>query len=120
MEHALVNNSGEILRYEEFTLAPPALAPQKGLRWLPVDETRPAFNPETDSISGAVVTLTPSGVKRVFTVTPKTAAEKNAERAARAQRLETDPALVAIIRQMAADKGIGEAAMLAMVKARIA
>lgn len=120
MLYALVNNADEIIRYEHFEEFPGFLAAQKGLRWLAVKDEAPAlFNPATQKRGAPVITVTPDGVTRKVNVTPKTGADREAERGAHAQRMETDPVLAAIIRQMAADKGIAEGAMRALIAGKI-
>lgn len=119
MLYALLNNANEILRYQEFDARPEALVAAKGLRWLPVTVDDPPFNPATHERTGPVIAVKTTEVTQTFTVTVKSPAKLAAERNARASRLETDPLLVAIIEQMAADKGVTDAAMLVLIKARV-
>lgn len=119
MKYALVNNADEIMRYQDFDEPPAALSPLKGLRWLAVTDVSPPFDPANEKRSAPAITVAAGGVTRRTTVTPKTPAEKETERLTRTQRLESDPVLFAIVRQMAEDRGVTQSAMLAQIKARV-
>ena len=69
MEYALVTADDAILRYQVLDEDPPALAPEKGLRWLPVEDTKPEPGAD-EGLSGPTITVTASAVERVWTVVP--------------------------------------------------
>lgn len=84
MLYALIDGAGTIRRFEEFPAAAPGLAAEKGLRWLPVEDQRPA-PAEDETLGGPAVTVEADKIRRVWSLRPKTAAEKLAEvQAARA------------------------------------
>ena len=83
MTHALVRTADNaVLRYPDFDGDVPVLADAKGLRWLPVVETDPPHDPETEVRTGPVVTVGEAEVTRVWTVTAKSAETLAAELAA--------------------------------------
>lgn len=49
MKYALVNTQGDILNTREFDEAPPILAQEKGIRWIP--DNPPVVDPETEVLS---------------------------------------------------------------------
>ena len=79
--YALVDLQDMVRRYEEFAAAPAPLPPAKGLRWLPVETTDPPFNPATQKRTGPSVMVLPGKVTRVWTVTAKSAAEIDQDKA---------------------------------------
>lgn len=84
MLFALIDSAGTIRRYEEFPAAAPDLAAGKGLRWLPVEDQRTTPT-EGQVPDGPAVTVEADKVRRIWSLRPKTYAEKLAEvQAARA------------------------------------
>lgn len=54
MQYALINNSDEIIRIQDFSETPPVLAEAKGLTWLLYQTTTESTNNETHSTSVSV------------------------------------------------------------------
>lgn len=67
--YGLVNAVNEIQRYQEFDGAPPVLAAAKGLRWLPVIDTKPTPG-EGEVLTGPVEAVTTDAITRVWTAVP--------------------------------------------------
>lgn len=66
---ALVNAAGSVIRLADVAGPPPPLAPEKGLRWLPLCDTRP--EPAADeALEGPEVTVTAGAVLRVWRTRP--------------------------------------------------
>lgn len=78
MLYALIDAAGTIRRFDTHEIPPPALAPAKGLRWLPVADTKPEPGPE-EALEGPVVTVGETAVARVWTLRPKTYDERLAD-----------------------------------------
>lgn len=91
MLHALIDISATaILRYQEFADPPAALPAAKGLRWLPVTDTRPA--PAADeTLEGPELAVAADGVTRTWRARPLNTAERLA--AVRAARAAAYPAI---------------------------
>ncbi|SMH29794.1 hypothetical protein [Azospirillum agricola] len=66
---AIARNEAGFDRYQDFVDEPPDLAPAKGLRWLPVADTRPDPGPG-ERLSGPAVTVSEDAVTRVWSVEP--------------------------------------------------
>jgi hypothetical protein len=85
MIHMLVGAADAPPRYQYFTEPPPQLPPEKGLRWLPVEDNAPAPR-EDEILDGPMLSVEADRVRRVWTVRLKTYAEKlTAVQAARRQ-----------------------------------
>lgn len=69
MLNALTTPAGEIIRFEETDAPPPTLAPEKGLRWLPVIDTLPTPG-DGEVLTGPEVIGGADAVSRVWTVVP--------------------------------------------------
>jgi hypothetical protein len=95
--YALVDDNDNILRHEKFTEVP--LDPQgKPWRWLPVVDTKPAFDPATEVREGPVITVNANDVTRVWTVRSKTAQELDDEKEAEySGGLNGNPVLRAVV-----------------------
>jgi len=78
-EYALLDTADTILEYRDHASVPPDLT-RKGLRWLPVEVTDPAYDSETHVREGPTITILVDKVTRVWTVRAKTAAEIDAEK----------------------------------------
>lgn len=86
--YALIHaERGDTGRRQDFEMAPPGLAPEKGLRWLPlVREPDPAFDPATQRLSAPETTVGPDAVTVSCQVVEMTEMEKRLRmRAARAE-----------------------------------
>lgn len=69
MLYALLNSEDSILRYQDFDEMPLALAPEKELRWLPVQDTKSA--PAAGyQLQGPSVSITQTAVTRVWSAVP--------------------------------------------------
>ncbi|SMH62832.1 hypothetical protein [Azospirillum agricola] len=68
-EGAIARNDHGMDRYQDFDAAPPALAVAKGLRWLPVIDTRPDPGPG-EALAGPVVTVGTGAVTRAWSTIP--------------------------------------------------
>jgi hypothetical protein len=90
MLYALIDAAETVRRYEEHPAPPPALAPEKGLKWLAVEDVRP--EPGAGEIfDGPAVTVEVDRVVRTWTARPKTVAERLAD--AQATRRAAYPAV---------------------------
>lgn len=69
--HGLIDcGTNAVLRYHDFGDEPvPTLAPEKGRKWLPVNDTKPTPG-EGETLTGPVVTVTETSVTRVWTAAP--------------------------------------------------
>lgn len=88
--YALVDATGDVIRFADFVAAPALLPQGKGLRWLPVEDVAPTPG-DGEYLDGPAVAVDADKVRRVWTVRPKTYAEKLAE--VRAARAAAYPAL---------------------------
>ncbi|HRQ82669.1 MAG TPA: hypothetical protein PKZ97_16270 [Azospirillaceae bacterium] len=78
MLYALLDITGALARFETFDTPPAPLPAAKGLRWLPVEDQRPA-PAEGETLDGPAVIVEADKVRRVWTIRAKTYAEKLAE-----------------------------------------
>ena len=83
MIHALLDQRNTVLRVEPHALRP-ADPVGKDWRWLPIEDTDPAFDGATQKRTGPVVTVLADRVTRVWAVTNKTAQELSDEQDAEA------------------------------------
>lgn len=90
MLYALVNPQNAVERFADLVEPPPVLAAEKGLVWLPVEDVT-ATAGDGEIVDGPAVTVAAGKVRRVWTIRPKTYAEKLAE--VRAARAAAYPAL---------------------------
>lgn len=118
MLFARIDNANTVLEFRDMAAQPPDL-PQKGWRWRPVVDTDPAVDPATQVKEGPVIAFASNQVTRTWTVRAKSAGELQGEKQARADNAFLSPGMVAIVRHLAADKAIPEAALLAQLKARV-
>jgi hypothetical protein len=75
MLYALIDSEGGAVRFEERLVPPPALAPEKGITWLPAEDVRPEPGPD-QILEGPAVTVQADKVTRVWVPRPKTFAER--------------------------------------------
>lgn len=80
-KYACVDQANAILHQRDYPTKPPDL-PHKGLRWLLVVVTEPAFDGTTQVKEGPVTTVNAADVSVVWTVRAKTAQEIDADKAA--------------------------------------
>lgn len=73
--HALVSADGAIVRLSDTTEPPPPLAPEKGLRWLPVSDTKPTPTAD-EALVGPETMVTDDAVGRVWHTRPLTHGER--------------------------------------------
>lgn len=90
MPYALIDAANAVLRYQDFEGPTPALAPGKGLKWLPVEEQRPT-PADGEILDGPIVTVEPDKVRWMWTARRKTYAERLA--AVQAARAAAYPAI---------------------------
>lgn len=67
MPYALIDAANAVLRYQDFEGPTPALASEKGLRWLPVEEQRPT-PADGEILDGPIVTVEPDKVRWMWRV----------------------------------------------------
>lgn len=82
MLFALIDATDTVIRYSEADAAPPTLAPEKGLRWAPVTDIRPAPQ-DGEVLSGPQLTVTAAGLTRTWTVIPAPVPQRVTMRQAR-------------------------------------
>jgi hypothetical protein len=78
MLYALISPSNAVDRYSNNI--DPTVLTKAGWRWLPVVDTKPAYDSGSQVREGPVVTVNADNVTRVWTVRSKTAAEIDAEK----------------------------------------
>lgn len=80
MEYALINiNSNEILEKRSFEEIPPDIS-HKGIRWLPINVTRPGCDLNNQVEEGPITTITNDSVEIVYTVKTLSAEELRQKR----------------------------------------
>lgn len=83
MDYALINTLGAITRNATFNTGEvPQLSPDKGLRWLEIVGTAPAYDPATQRLDGPVYTVGDNQVDAVYTIVNLTPDEVIAKAAA--------------------------------------
>jgi hypothetical protein len=86
--YALVGIADDtILDMRDFADVPPDLT-RKGIRWLPVAVTDPAFDPATEVKAGPVLTVEADRVTRAWTIRRMTAEEADAARTSAVDSLD--------------------------------
>lgn len=86
--HALVR-AGAVLRYEDFTSFPPALAPNKGA-WLPVEVENEIHDEVNETRSGPEIVIEKNRIVHRYTVRPKNDDELAELRRNKADEIEAE------------------------------
>ncbi len=78
MLYALVDAAGSVVRMQDHVAPPHALAPEKGLKWLPMEDVRPEPGPG-EILEGPAVTVEADRVVRTWTTLSKPLPDRLAE-----------------------------------------
>lgn len=124
MLFALVDSNGQFV--QERNLSPIRDFPSKpkdpigkGWKWLPVEDTDPPYNAQTQVKEGPAVTIQPAKVVRIWTVRDKTAQELDTEKEAEIGSLRVIRAVVLAIADGSLTAGLTPAQARAAVKAKM-